>query len=101
MGDLKEFAGKIGFVAVSEMPAVAEIHRQNLVARLEEREIYRHVCAAAAVWLDIRVLGAEEFSSAVDRQLLGGVHVFTTAIPALARVAFGVFVGQHRTLRLH
>ena len=29
------------------------------------------------------------------------IHVFAAAVPALAGVAFGVFVGQHRALGLH
>ena len=34
-------------------------------------------------------------------QALHDVHVFAAAIPAFAGVAFGVFIGQHRPLRLH
>ena len=48
--------------------------------------------------LDVGVIGAEQFLGAFDGQLLGHVHVFAAAVVALARVAFGVFVGEHRTL---
>ena len=37
---------------------------------------------------------------AVDRQLLGHVDVLAAAVVALARIALGVLVGQHRALRL-
>ena len=46
------------------------------------------------------MFGAEKLFGAVNRQLLGDIHVFTTAIPAFARIAFGVFVREHRALRL-
>ena len=45
MDDLEELAGEIGLVAVSQMPAVAEIHRQQFVTRLEHGEVHRHVRA--------------------------------------------------------
>jgi hypothetical protein len=34
----------------------------------------------------------------VDRQLFGDVDVFAAAVVALARIALGVLVGQHRAL---
>ena len=46
------------------------------------------------------MLGAEKRLSAIDRQLLGNIHEFAAAVVALARIAFGIFVGQHRACRL-
>ncbi len=43
--------------------------------------------------------GAEQFLGAIDRQRLGDVDPFATAIVARARIALGVFVGHHRALR--
>ena len=43
--------------------------------------------------LHVYILCAEEFFGAVNRQLLGNVHVFAAAVVAFAGVAFGVFVG--------
>ena len=83
------------------MAAVAQIHRQHPVPRLEKRKIDRHVRRAAAVRLHVRVLGAEKSFGPVNRQLLGGIDVLTTAIPAFARIALGVFVRQDRPLRFH
>ena len=82
-------------------PPWRQVHRQHLVARLQEGEIDRHVRAAAGVRLHIGVLGAEQLLGPVNGQLLDHVHVFAAAVPALLRIAFGVFVGQHRALRLH
>ena len=46
------------------------------------------------------MLGAEQLLGAVDRELLGDVDVLATAVVALARVALGVLVGEHRALGL-
>ncbi len=43
---------------------------------------------------------AEKFLRPIDRQLLGDVDVFATAVVTLARIAFGIFVGQRRPLCL-
>jgi hypothetical protein len=42
---------------------------------------------------------AEQLLAAVDRQLLGDVDVFAAAVVALARIAFGVLVGELAALR--
>ena len=44
---------------------------------------------------------AEQLFGPVDGQLLGHIHIFTTAVITLARVTFGVLVGELRALRLH
>ena len=88
-------------MAVREMAAVGEIHRQNLVAGFEHREINGHVRLRAAVRLHVDVLAAEELLGAIDRQLLDDIDVLAAAIPAFPRITFGVFVGQHAALRFH
>ena len=84
-----------------QMPAMTQVHRQHPVARLQEREIDRHVGAAAGMGLDVGVFGAEDSFRAIDRELLHRVDMFTAAVPAFPRIAFGVFVGQDRALGLH
>ena len=44
-------------------------------------------------------LRAEQFLGALDRQVLGDVDPFATAVVARAGIAFRVFVGHHRALR--
>jgi len=83
------------------MPAVGEVHRQDFVARLNGREIDRHVRLGAAMRLNVDMLGAKQSFAAIYRQLLGNIDVFATAIPALFRITLGVFVREHRTLRFH
>jgi hypothetical protein len=50
--------------------------------------------------LHVGVGGAEQLLRPLDRQLLGDVDEFAAAVVALAGIAFGVLVGQHRALRL-
>ena len=76
----------------------AEAH--DLVARLQQRVVDGRVGLRARVRLDVGVLGAEQRLRAVDRQLLDHVDELAAAVVALARVALGVLVGQHRALTL-
>ncbi len=101
VGDVIEAAGEIRLVAVGEVAAVGEIHGEDLVAGLEHGEINGHVRLRAGVRLDVGVLGAEDFLRAVDGELFDDIDVFAAAIPAFAGVAFGVFVSEQRSLRLH
>ena len=88
-------------MSVCQMPAMREIHGQNLVTWFEHGEIDRHVRAGAGVRLHVRMLCAEELLGAVDGKLFRDVDVLAAAVPALARVPLGILVGQHATLRLH
>ena len=85
--DLEELAGEVRLVAVREMAPVREVHRQQLVAGFQEREIDGHVRAAAGVGLHVGVLGSEELLRAVDGKLLDDIHVLTAAVPALLGIA--------------
>ncbi len=87
--------------AVGQVAAVRQAHAQDGVARLQQRDVHGEVGLGAGVRLHVGVVGAEQFFGAVDGQLLDDVHVFAAAVVALARIAFGVFVGQLGTLRLH
>ena len=49
--------------------------------------------------LHIGELAAEQFGHPLDRQPLGDIDELAAAVIALARQAFGIFVGEHRALR--
>ena len=100
MDDLKEFTGEIGLVAVRQMAPVRKVHGQHFVSRFEDGEIAGHVGLAAGVGLDVDVIGAEDPARAVNGKLLDDIHIFATTVPAFTRVTLGIFVGEHRTLRL-
>ena len=96
---LEQLAGEIDLGAVREMAAVIEAHAEDRVARLDQREVRRGVGLRARVRLHVGVVGAEQFLGAIDGELLGDVDELAAAVVALARIAFGVLVGEHRALR--
>ena len=59
--------------AVRQMAAVGQVEPQHRVARLERREIDRHVGLRAAVRLHVGVLGAEQLLRPVAGQVLDDV----------------------------
>ena len=82
------------------MAAGGEVEAHEGVAGLQQRQEHRLVHLAAGVRLNVGKVSAEQFLGALDRQRLGDVDPFATAVVARARIAFGVFVGHHRALRL-
>ena len=73
-----------------------EVHAEHGVARLEQRQVDRHVGLRARVRLHVGVLGAEQRLGARDGGALDDVDELAAAVVALARIALGVLVGQHR-----
>ena len=53
------------------------------------------------MWLHVRIFRAEKLLYAVEREVFRDVHPLATAVIAFARIALGVFVCEHRTLRFH
>ena len=86
-------------MSVRQVPAVRQIHAQHGVARLQRGHVDGNVGLRARMRLHVGVLGAEKRFGAIDRQLLGAVHEFAAAVVALAGIAFGVFIGEHRAHR--
>ena len=99
--DVVQAAGEVDLHAVREVPAVGQVQAHDGVARTDQGVHHGGVGLRAGVRLDVGVLGAEQGLDPVDRELLDHVDVLAAAVVALARVALGVLVGQHRTLRLH
>ena len=73
-----------------------QVHAQDGIAGLEQREVDRHVRLGARVRLDVGVLGAEERLGALDGQRLGDVDELAAAVVAASRIAFRVLVGEDR-----
>ncbi|MPN14888.1 hypothetical protein SDC9_162217 [bioreactor metagenome] len=84
-----------------EVTAFGQAHAHDRVARLAEGHQHSLVGLRTGVRLDVGGIGAEQRLDAVDGDLLGNVDVFATTVVALARVAFGVLVGQLRALGFH
>ena len=95
-----ELSREIHRRAVREVATVCQRHAKNRVARLQCGEVHRLICLRARVRLHVGDLGFEQRLGAIDRQPLRDVHVLAAAVVAFAGIAFGVLVGEHRTLRL-
>ena len=85
---------------MGQMAAGREAHAQDRVARLQQGQEHRLIGLRARMRLHIGECAGEQLLRPVDRQLLGHIDVHAAAVVAPTRVALGVFVGQHRTLRL-
>jgi hypothetical protein len=98
--DVEVLAREVQRMPVREVAAVREVHPENRVARLQHREKHRHVGLGARVRLHVGVFGAEQRFRPVDGERLDDVDVLAAAVVALARIAFGVLVGEDRAGRL-
>ena len=98
--DLEPVAGHVDRRAVGEMAAGGEVEPHEGVARLHQRHEHFGIGRGAGMRLHIGKRAAEQFGHALDRQPLGDIDELAAAVIALARQAFGIFVGQHRALRL-
>ena len=76
-----------------------EIETHERVAGLHERHERALIGLAAGIGLNIGEPAVEQFARALDRKLLRDVDELAAAVIAPARIAFRVFVGQHRALR--
>ena len=97
VGNFVTETGEVQRMTVSQMPTMREIHSEDLIAILNRRQINRHVCLRAAVWLHVGVIGAKQLLRAIDRCLLNDVGPFTTTVVTLSRITFSVLVRKHRT----
>ncbi|MNW00662.1 hypothetical protein D3C71_1961870 [compost metagenome] len=68
---------------------------------MQQGQINRRVGLAAGVRLDVGIVGAEQLLGALDGQGFDLVDVLATAVVTLARITFGVFVGQAAALGFH
>ncbi|MDT4775841.1 hypothetical protein FQZ97_79810 [compost metagenome] len=87
--------------AVGQVAAVGQAHAEDGVAGVQQGQVDGAVGLGAGVRLDVGVVGAEQLLGAVDGQLLDLVDELATTVVALARIAFGVLVGQAAALGLH
>ena len=98
-GDLEELAAEVHRAAVGEVAAVRKRHAEQGITRRHQREIGRHIGLRTRMGLDIGRLGTEDPAYALDSQALHLIDELAAAVIALARIAFGVLVGEHRSLR--
>ena len=99
--DVVQQAGLVHRGAVGQVSAVVQRHAQHRIAGLAQGLIHRHVGLGPRVGLYVGIGRAEQPAHPADGLLLHQVHVLTAAVVALAGVAFGVFVGEHRAHGRH
>ena len=87
--------------AVGEVATVIEAEPEHRVTGLQQCLIGAHVGVRARVWLHVGVLGSEQRLDTFDRDRFDVVDHGVAAVVALARVALGVLVGQHRSGGAH
>ena len=86
---------------MGQVPARRQVHPQNGIARLQQRLEHALVGLAARIGLHIGISHAKQLASPRNCQIFGNIDIVTAAVIALARIAFGVFVGHHRALSFH
>ena len=86
--------------AVGQVAAGGEAQAHDRVAGLEQRHHHRAVGLRARMRLDVGEAAAEQLLRALDRERLDGVRRRAALIVAAARIAFRIFVGEDRALRL-
>jgi hypothetical protein len=63
-----QLAGKVERVAMGQVSTVREVHPQDRVAGLQQREVHRHIRLGAGMRLHVRMVGAEQLLRARNRQ---------------------------------
>ena len=99
--ELVQLARRIELHAVGQVPAVGQVKAQHDVARIKDREVHGRIGLGPGVWLDVDVLGPEEFLGSIAGEVFDNVNVFAPAIVAVSGVAFGILIGQHAAHALH
>jgi hypothetical protein len=86
--------------AVGEMPAGREAQAHNRVARLQQGHHHGPIGLGARMRLDVGEAAVEQLLRPLDCQRLDRVRRSAALVIAAAGIAFGIFVGEHRALRL-
>ena len=81
------------------MSSLVELHSHECIARLEQRVEYGKIGLGTGMRLNVGICTAEQFLRAADCQLFDLIDNIASAIVAVKRVAFSVFIGQYRTER--
>ena len=57
------------------MTTMPEVHGENFITRLAPGKINRLISIGTRVWLDVSVVGMEEFHGARDRKTLNAINI--------------------------
>ena len=98
---VEPFTGLVRFGPVRQVTTGCQIHAKDGVARFDQRGEHTLVGLGAGVGLNVNEIAAKQFLGAINGEGLGHVYELATTIVTTARIAFGIFVRQHRPLGLH
>ena len=80
---------------MGQVTAVSEVHAENGIAGLKEREVNGCVCLCAAMGLYVCVFSAEKLTSAFASDLFYDVNTFATTVVTLGGIAFCIFISEN------
>ncbi len=96
-----DLAGKVWLGSVGQMTTVGQAHTQNRITRLTQGHVDRSISLRTGMGLHIGVGCTEQLLSPIYSQLFCHIHMLTSAVVALTRIALCIFIGQNRALGLH
>ena len=86
---------------MGQVTPFGQAHTHDGVARFGKGHQHRLVGLRTRIRLHVGRVSAEQCLQTINRDLLNHVNMLATTVVALARITFGVLVGQLRTLCLH
>ena len=94
--DVVEESGEVDGRTVGQVTAGVEGHAEDLVAGLTDGHGDSHVSLCAGMGLDVGIVAAEKLLGSLDGEGLELVDDFAAAVVTLARITFGIFIGEDR-----
>ncbi len=92
-----ELAGEAELVPVGQVAAMGQIKTQDGVAGVDDRHVGGGIGLGTGVGLHVGVIGAKKLLGAIPGQVFDHIGKLAAAVVALARIAFGIFVGEDGT----
>ena len=81
------------------MTARGQVKSHERITGLQQREKDFGVCGSTGVRLHVGEPAAKKFRDSLNCEPFRNVNKLATAVVAFARQAFGIFVGENRSLR--
>jgi len=94
----EELSGDVHRRSVGKVPPVPEVHAEDDVTGFEHGHEHGEVRVHPGMGLDVGVLRSEEAFGPFDGEAFHHVDEPAAAVVPLSGVAFGVLVGEHRSL---
>jgi len=80
---------------MGQMSTGSQRQSHDGVAWLDQSHHHRAVGLRAGMGLHVDEVTVEQFFRPFDRQRFGHINILAATVVAPARIAFGIFIGQH------